>query len=108
MFDAPAHCCLMEMIQYNRFRGCPFCDSAGETVKTGEKGSTHVYPFHILSPTGHGKPRTHQETVTHAKHAERQALAGKAVPECGAKGTTSFMFLPKFDTIRGVAVDYMH
>ena len=108
VFDAPARCCFMEMIQYNGFHGCPFCDSAGETVKTGEKGSTHVYPFNISSSTGHGKPRTHQETVTHAKNADRRALTGKAAPECGVKGTTWFMFLPKFDIIRGVAVDYMH
>ena len=43
----------MEIIQYNGFHGCPFCDSAGETVKTGENASTHVYPFNISQQTEH-------------------------------------------------------
>ncbi|KXJ13019.1 hypothetical protein AC249_AIPGENE28187 [Exaiptasia diaphana] len=103
VFDAPARCLFQEMMQFNGFHGCPFCQSPGETVKTSERGSTHTYPYDVSSRTGHGEERTHADTVSNAKKADKERN-----PVMGVKGSTWFMFVPKFDIVRGISIDYMH
>lgn len=97
------------MTQFNGFCGCPFCLSSGETVKTSDKGRTHAYPFNSSNISGHGVGRTHADTIRHAKKADESlVVAGKPKLEYGIKGTTWFMFLPHFNIIKGMALDYMH
>lgn len=109
-FDAPAKCLFQEFSQFNAFHGCPYCLSPGETVHTSSKGHTHAYPFDETNlTTGHGEPRTHEQTLKFAAEAAKQAAQdGKQHTVNGVKGFSWFMFVTKFDVIRGVAIDYMH
>lgn len=108
IFDSPARCLFQEFVQFNGFYGCPFCLNPGKTVKTSVNGRTHAYPFDSTGRTGHCKERTHKETVEHARAADSLLLEGKQTSVYGVKGSTWFMFVPSFDIIRGVALDYMH
>lgn len=109
-FDAPAKCLFQEFFQYNAFYGCPYCLSPGETVKTNKGGHTHAYPFNENNlKTGYGEERTHEQTLQFAAESTKKTFAS-GVPSgvYGVKGFSWFMFIPRFDIIRGVAVDYMH
>lgn len=108
MFDDPARCMFQNMVQFNGFHGCPYCLTPGETVKTSERGHTHAYPFNKNEPHGHHEIRTQESMVEHGTIAEKSKQDGKAVNKYGVKGLSWFHFLPKFDIVRGVAVDYMH
>jgi len=106
--DAPAKCLLQNFVQYNGFSGCPYCSKKGITVKT-KNGYTHAYPFDRENPSkGYRTERTHENTMQHAYEAQKSKLAGKYAPVCGVKGYSWFMFIPGFDIIEGVVVDYMH
>lgn len=109
-FDAPAKCLFQEFSQYNAFDGCPYCLSSGKTVQTSSKGHTHAYPFNENNlVTGHGEPRTHEQTLKFASEAFKESVQdGVKHSVKGVKGYSWFMFVPKFDIIRGVAIDYMH
>ena len=82
----------------------------GKTVHTSSKGHTHAYPFNENNlVTGHGEPRTHEQTLKFASEAFKQsAQDGTKHSVKGVRGYSWFMFVPKFDIIRGVAIDYMH
>ena len=109
-FDALAKCLFQEFCQFNAFYGCPYCLSPGETVQTSSKGHTHAYPFDEANlRTGHGEPRTHEQTLKFAAEAtKKSAQIGIPISVKGVKGCSWFMFISKFDIIRGVAIDYMH
>ena len=109
-FDAPAKCLFQEFCQFNAYFGCPYCLTPGEAVKTSAKGCTHAYPFNEANlETGHGQDRTHKQTQEFAASAMRQtAVDGKPSSVNGVKGYSWAMFIPKFDIIRGVGIDYMH
>ncbi|XP_044167373.1 uncharacterized protein LOC122951430 [Acropora millepora] len=109
-FDAPAKCLFQEFCQFNAFHGCPYCLNPGKTVQTSSKGHTHAYPFDDKNlKTGHGEPRTHAQTLKFAAEATKKcAENGIQKSVKGVKGYSWFMFVPKFDIIRGVAIDYMH
>jgi len=51
----------------------------------------------------------HEQTLKFAAEATKES-AQKGTPSSvkGVKGYSWFMFIPKFDIIRGVAIDYMH
>ena len=108
MFDAPARCLVQDMVQFNGFYGCPFCLSPGETVQTSARGHTHAYPFNMNSATGHHDLRTHAQVVEHGRVAEEYKTNSTKKNEYGIKGLHWLHFLPNFDIVRGVAVDYMH
>lgn len=107
--DAPAKCLMQNFMQFNGFSGCPYCLHQGTSVKTSAKGHTHAYPFNRENPlNGYGTDRTHENTLQHAYEAHKSKLEGKYAPVCGVKGYSWFMFIPGFDIIKGIAVDYMH
>ena len=58
--------------------------------------------------TGHGKERTHKETLKHVQMTNSLLLKGKQTPVFGVKGTTWFIYVPGFDIIGGIALEYMH
>ena len=61
------------------------------------------------SETGHADGRTHEETIRFAKEAQAHLLnTGKETSVFGIKGMTWSYFFPKFNAIKGVAIDYMH
>lgn len=51
---------------------------------------------------------SHENTLQHAYEAHKSKLEGKYSPVCGVQGYSWFMFIPGFDIIKGIAVDYMH
>ena len=73
-FDAPEKCLCEEFCQFNAFHGCPYRLISGKTVQTGSKGHTHAYPFDDKSiKTGHGEPRTHEQTLKLAAEATKKS-----------------------------------
>ncbi|KAK2558802.1 hypothetical protein P5673_019017 [Acropora cervicornis] len=103
-------CLFQEFCQFNGLHGCPYCLSPGKTVQTSSKGHTNAYPFDDKNlNTRHGEPRTHEQTLKFAAEATKKcAENGIQKSIKGVKGYSWFMFVPKFDIIRGVAIDYMH
>lgn len=99
-----------QLSQFNGYYGCPYCLHPGETVQTSAKGHTLTYPFNEENlKTGHGTKRNHEQTLQFAKEATKQTVElGKETNKMGVKGFSWFMFVPKFDIIRGCAIDYMH
>ena len=79
-------------------------------MQTSSKGHTHAYPFNENNlVVGHGEPRTHEQTLEFASEDFKQsAQDGIKHGVKGVRGYSWFMFVPKFDIIRGVATDYMH
>ena len=109
-FDAPAKCLVQEFCQFNAFFGCPYCLNPGQTTKSSERGHTHTYPFNENNlATGYGEIRTHEQTLKFAAEAtQKTAEEGIQKSVKGVKGFSWLMFIPKFDIIRGVAIDYLH
>ncbi|XP_066928812.1 uncharacterized protein [Clytia hemisphaerica] len=108
VFDAPAKCQFQNIVQFNGEYGCPYCLEPGITVKAG-KGHTHCYPFNFDSKTGHAALRTHNQTLKHAKEAQKKMMeSGKEVKICGVKGLSWSMRIPCFDVVNGLALDYLH
>ena len=103
VFDSPARCLFQNTVQFNGFFGCPYCYVPGKSVQTSERGHTLSYPFNMESPNGHHELRTNSSHVKNAEEAEE-----KKGPVQGVKGLTWFSYLPFFDNIRGIAIDYMH
>ena len=108
--DAPARCQFQCFQQFNGYFGCPCCLSPGAHFKTGARSGTHVYPFDFDAvPHGHGPERNHNQTMDFADQAsDTYQASGKKVHVNGVKGFSWFLFCPKFDIIKGVALDYMH
>lgn len=96
----------MNMTQFNGFYGCPYCYVPGTSVKTSERGHTLSYPFNMES----GNVNGHCELRTNESHLRNSEEAGttKGLPIKGVKGLTWFSYLPFYDNVRGVAIDYMH
>ena len=84
-----------------------FCYSSAKTVKTSVNGRTHAYLFDSTRMTGHGKERTHKETLEHAQMANSLLLQDKQTPIFGVEGTTWFIYVSGFDIIRGVALHFV-
>ena len=103
-----AHLMLQLSVYFNNFFNSIL--SPGKTVKTNKGGHTHAYPFNENNlKTGYGEERTHEQTLQFAAESTKKTFAS-GVPSgvYGVKGFSWFMFIPKFDIIRGVAIDYMH
>lgn len=90
-------------------------------MKTSERGHTRAYPFHAkgLQSEDEGQEahstartfekRTHDQTLQFAKEAENLKSSGETNSVVkGVKGMIWSMFLPGFDIITGVTIDYMH
>lgn len=103
VFDSPARCLFMNMVQFNGFYGCPYCYIRGETVQTSDRGPTLSYLFVMDNPDGHSMRRTHS---SHTRDGEEAECERNSVN--GVKGLTWFSYMPNFNIVRGVAVDYMH
>ena len=103
-FDAPAKCLFQsfKIVQFSSY-GCPYCLHPGKTVKISERGHTHAYPFNKENlQTGHYEERTHDQMQKFAKLATESAI------NTGVKGLSWFLYVPGFNIIRGIAIDYMH
>lgn len=56
--DLPAKALVLKAVQFNGQFGCLKCQQPGQTVKTGERGHVHAFPFQKADPKG--PPRTHK------------------------------------------------
>ena len=65
--DLPARASVQNMVQYNGFYGCSFCEQPGETVKTSLRGHVHTFQFDASNPGG--PSRKHDVVITHAIQA---------------------------------------
>lgn len=109
VFDSPARCLFHNMVQFNGFYGCPYCYTPGKTVQTSERGHTLSYPFNVNNQNGYGENRTHNSFTNNGVEAEQNKSRGTSNSTVkGVKGLTWFNFLPNFDVVRGVSIDYMH
>lgn len=107
VFDSPARCLFQNMVQFNGFCGCPYCYAPGKSVQTSEGGHTLTYPFNYENPNGHHELRTHLSNTRDGEEAEQKKANGVGNIR-GVKGLGFFNYLPNFDIVRGVSVDYMH
>ncbi|KAM3613128.1 uncharacterized protein V6R79_020974 [Siganus canaliculatus] len=99
--DLPAKALVLNTVQFNGKYGCAKCEQPGQTVKTGEKGHVHAFPFQGADPKG--PPRTHKGMVDDAK----MAFDSKSIVH-GIKGPTFLSKLKSFDLVLGTGIDYMH
>ena len=88
---------MQNFVQFSGFNGCPYCMEQGKTVKTSARGHTYAYPFNrgnLLK--SYETERTYENTLQHAYDSHK------------SKGYSWFMFIPGFEIIKGISVDYMH
>ena len=99
--DLPAKAMVYNMHQYNGEYGCSHCLQPGEQMRTGERGSVHIYPYNHVNPNG--PLRTAEGTDEHS----REAIA-TGNPVFGVKGPSWLSVVPGYNVIEGDTVDYMH
>ena len=99
--DLPAKALVLNSVQFNGRFGCLKCEQPGQTVKTGERGHVHAFPFQEADPKG--PPRTHKGFVDNAK----LAYDSKSIVH-GVKGPTCLSRLKNDDLVLGTGIDYMH
>ena len=95
--DAPARAIVRNAKQFNGANGCDWCEFPGVTLET-DCAPTRYYPYRTPVVMG-----TAENQATYAL----QAIANNQVLQ-GVKGMTVMDLLPTFDTVRGIAADYMH
>ena len=95
--DAPARAIVRNSKQFNGCHGCDWCECPGVTVPTNKGPPTRYYPH-----------RTPVVVRTAQKQASYALQASPKDPVKGVKGMTIVDLLPTFDTVRGIAADYMH
>ncbi|XP_056462598.1 uncharacterized protein LOC130402460 [Gadus chalcogrammus] len=99
--DLPAKALVLNSVQYNGKYGCHKCEQPGETVKTGERGHVHAFPFITEDPKG--PPRTDEGFDLDAKIADDTKTTVK-----GVKGPCALRKLKSYKLIQGTGIDYMH
>ena len=105
--DLPARAIITNTIQYNGAFCCVKCLQRGQTAKTGEKGSTHVFSFNSDDPKG--LTRTEESVLENSKDALQLRKNGSKQQHVnGIKGRSWFMSLSCFHLVDGIAIDYMH
>ncbi|XP_070408783.1 uncharacterized protein [Nothobranchius furzeri] len=99
--DLPAKALVLNSVQYNGKFGCHKCEQPGETVKTGERGHVHVFPFQHRDPK---EPlRTNEKFALDMKTAKETNTTIK-----GVKGPCWLSNLKSYNLVKGTAIDYMH
>lgn len=99
--DLPAKALVLNTVQFNGQFGCLKCEQPGKTVKTGERGHVHTFPFQNTDPKG--PSRTHKKFVDNAK----MAYDSNSIVH-GVKGPTFLSRLKSYDLVLGTGIDYMH
>ncbi|XP_033472879.2 uncharacterized protein LOC117251031 [Epinephelus lanceolatus] len=99
--DLPAKALVLNSVQYNEKFGCHKCEQPGETVKTGERGHVHAFPYQHRDPKG--PLRTNEKFVLDMKIANETKTTVK-----GVKGPCWLSKLKSYNLIKGTAIDYMH
>ncbi|KAJ8019348.1 hypothetical protein HOLleu_42111 [Holothuria leucospilota] len=87
------------MVQFNGHFGCAYCLQEGQSVATG-RGQTWVYTYDNINGF---EERTHEGFCLDGHLAAEQ---NKNIR--GIKGHSWLIYVPHFNIINGMAVDYMH
>lgn len=99
--DLPAKALVLNSVQYNGKFGCHKCEQPGETVKTGERGHVHAFPYQHRDPKG--PLRTNEKFALDMKISNETKT-----PVKGVKGPCWLSKLKCYNLIKGTAIDYMH
>ena len=70
--DLPARASVQNIMQFNGFYGCTFCEQPGKTVATRQDGHGHVHIFPYIQQNPKGPRRTHQSCLQHDQEATAQ------------------------------------
>eukprot|EP00111_Clytia_hemisphaerica_P021910 TCONS_00064415-protein len=102
LFDLPAKCLAQEMVQFNGYFGCSFCEIKGEQATSNgkKKGSKTVFP---LNKDCIPKLRQEDRTIVQAILA-----LGRNKTIFGIKGCSILAELPYLNIIWNFPFDYMH
>lgn len=94
---------MLNSMQFNGAYGCWKCLQEGMTVRVGERGHVHAFPF---QEDYKGPPRTKenaiQDGILSASGGSRKSHVR------GVKGLCWLSRLKYFDHVRGIGIDYMH
>ncbi|XP_062566984.1 uncharacterized protein LOC134229281 isoform X2 [Saccostrea cucullata] len=103
--DLPARSLLCNHVQYNGAFSCWKCEQEGETASVG-RGHARIFPFQSEEPKG--PIRTKKNVLENARIAveDQHIVMGKPVK--GIKGPSWLFFVPNFNIVSGIAIDYMH
>lgn len=103
--DLPARSLLCNHVQYNGAFSCWKCEQEGESASVG-RGHARIFPFEHQNPKG--PERTKENVLQHAREAvdHQQVTMGKPVK--GINGPSWLHFVPHFNIVSGMAIDYMH
>ncbi|XP_041916006.1 uncharacterized protein LOC121680620 isoform X3 [Alosa sapidissima] len=99
--DLPAKALVLNSVQYNGKFGCHKCEQPGETVRTGERGHVHAFPYQHGDPKG--PLRTNEKFAFDMKIANETKTTVK-----GVKGPCWLSKLKGYNLIKGTGIDYMH
>ncbi|KAL7404230.1 hypothetical protein ABVT39_011719 [Epinephelus coioides] len=99
--NLPAKALVLNSVQYNGKFGCHKCEQPGETVKTGERGHVHAFPYQHRDPKG--PLRTNEKFALDMKIANETKTTVK-----GVKGPCWLSKLKSYNLTKGTAIDYMH
>lgn len=99
--DSVARCKLQNIVQFNGYNGCSWCEKRGVSVEKG-RGRMMSYA-EDKSASELSNLRTLESVYNAAKLAvEREK------PVCGIKGPSCLSPLKNFDVVKSFVVDYMH
>lgn len=99
--DLPAKALVLNTVQCNGKFGCHKCEQPGETVRTGERGHVHAFPYQHRDPKG--------PLCTNEKFAFDMKIANETKTTIkGVKGPCWLSKLKSYNLIRGTAIYYMH
>lgn len=98
--DSVARCKLQNIIQFNGYYGCSWCEHKGVSV---EKGHGRVMSYTLQGRDDSSSSRTQSSFFNAAKQAVE-----RGVPVLGVKGPSILNLLNNFNIISGFITDYMH
>ena len=99
--DLPAKAMVYNMNQFNGYYGCSHCLQSGKSLKTGQRGRVHVYPYIQDDPAG---PKRSDKQLDKHSH---EAVTNQET-KFGVKGPSWLSVVPDYNVVKGNVVDYMH
>ena len=98
--DIPARSLVLNMNQHNGEHCCPKCLHSGDNYRTESGGNIRVFPYQQEEER---VSRTHADTLSDAHFAMTNNTT-----VTGIKGPSFLMFVPQFDVVKNMGIDYMH
>lgn len=99
--DSVARCKLQNIVQFNGYHGCTWCEKKDTSV---EKGRGRMMSYYDKSNVTELAPLRNLESFYQAA----TLAVEKSSPVLGVKGPSCLSSLKNFNVISGFVVDYMH